>query len=203
MPIGEGWDLPPDAAPWSSFHWFAVPVTGSLQLTVLSERPMWYVGHFHEQRMVPCPGQGCEACACGVGRQIRYTFAVADWETRRSGLLEVGQQNGLLIQSWCARNGGLRGMMLDLSKAGRQRQSRTVVRYVEQEAPAWAMGLDVPEVGLALYLTWQKSGCRVPEELRAAYEGKAKAGGSEQGGRSRSPRSRAGLDSVPARPHRG
>lgn len=169
MPFGEGWDLPAEAAPWSDFHWFSVPVSGSLRLTVISERPMWYTGHYQGGRMVPCVPPGCEPCGQGVGAQVRYAFAVADWETRRVGLVEVGRNNGLMIRELALSNGGLRGMVLDLSKEGRHRQSRTHVTYCGELASDWALGQDVPDVGLALYLTWVKAGCRVPEELARAY----------------------------------
>lgn len=183
VPVGDGWEVPADASPWSDFHWFSVPVRGSLRITVLSEKPTWYTGHYMRDRMIPCVGHGCEGCARGVGAQIRYAFAVADWETRRCGLLEVGRQNGLLLQDWMVRNGGFRGMAVDLCKQGSQRQSRTVLRYLEEEGTAWAMGLDVPEVGLALYLTWTKAGCVVPSALRERYEGRLSGGQSGRGGR--------------------
>jgi hypothetical protein len=131
--------------------------------------------------MVPCPGAGCEGCAQGVGVQVRYAFAIADWETRRVGLIELGRNNGLMLQEWSYRNGGLRGMVVDMRKEGKHRQSRTKLTYLDQEASHWALGLDVPDVGLALFLTWDKAGFRLAPEVRERYSGSSRRSQTRRG----------------------
>lgn len=162
MAVGDGWELPPGSEPWSDFHWFQVSTKGSLNLVILSTGACWYTGHFVGGRMCPCSGSGCELCSAGVGSQVRYVFAVAETSTRRVGLFEVARGNGQLIRDWSERCGGLRGMRLEVEKHSRSSQSRTEVRYVEAPCDPWYLGLAVPDVQLALYLTWHKAGMVMP-----------------------------------------
>jgi hypothetical protein len=165
MPVGEGFDLPPGAEPWSDFHWFQASPRGELVLVVLSERPIFYTGHYVGGRMAPCAGSGCEYCATGIGAQVRYCVAVADTTTRRTGLIEFGRQNGLLLRDWSNRSGTLRGLVIEVNKHTKNVQSRTVLRYVDIPCQPWYLGCPVPDVALALFLTWHKAGMRMPEEL--------------------------------------
>lgn len=169
MAIGDGWDVPEEAAPWSDFHWFQVSPKESKTFAVLSEAPVWYTGHYHKGRMRPCPGEGCELCAEGVGAQVRYCFSVVDVETRRVGLIELGRGHGMELQEWSGGNGGLKGLQFEAHKDGKASQSRTVLCYIDQVAPDWVSGVEGPEVRLALFLTWDKAGFPVPEGLRSQY----------------------------------
>jgi hypothetical protein len=101
-------------------------------------------------------------CAAGIGAQVRYCLAVAERSSRRVGLLELGRENGQLIRSWTSRNGGLRGMTIELTKHSRSVQSRTEVVYVDETCPPWYREVGVPDVLLALYLTWHKAGVKMP-----------------------------------------
>lgn len=127
---------------------------------------MWYSGHFVSGRMAPCPGESCELCAEGIPGQVRYVFACAEVSTKRAGLLEVGRSNGLLIRSWIPRNGGFKGMVLELSKHSHSRGSRTEVLYIDKEEPPWYLALDVPDVKRALLMTWKKGGFVLPEGMK-------------------------------------
>ena len=172
MGVGEGFEVPQSAAPWSDFHWFSVAPRECLNLVVLSERPMWYTGHFYRGRMAPCLEERCQACSEGIGSQIRYAFGVAEITTKRVGMIEMGRGNGLMLQDWSIRAGGLRGLMVEFSKHSKQSQSRTEVKYIDHPPPLWIDGLDGPDVGLALYLTWEKAGFGVPTDLRERYGGR-------------------------------
>lgn len=165
MPVGDGWDLPPGAEPWSDFHWFSCGPRNDLEIIILSERPVWYTGHYYGGRMAPCSGPGCDACAAAVGAQVRYCFAVAESVSRRAGLMEMGRSNGLQIQDWMHRNGGLRGMRLMVRKHSRSPQSRTDLTFIEEPCPLWAAQLIPPDPSLALYLTWHKAGFAMPQEF--------------------------------------
>lgn len=164
-PIGEGFDLPPGAEPWSDFHWFQASTRGDLVLVFLSDQPVWYTGHYVGGRMAPCAGSGCDYCATGIGSQVRYCMSVAEMSSKRVGLIEFGRSNGLLIQDWVHRRGGLRGMVIEVSKHSKNVQSRTVIRYVDLPCEPWYLGLEVPDASTALFLTWHKAGMRMPEEL--------------------------------------
>jgi len=166
MGVGDGWELPPGSEPWSDFHWFQPSVRESMELVILSSEPIWYTGHYVGGRMCPCIGTGCEYCAAGIGAQVRYVFAVAETRSRRSGLIEFGRSNGYLIREWIGRSGQLRGMMLEVSKHGRSLQSRTEIAYVEHVCPPWYLGIPVPDVQLALFLTWHKAGMAMPAAWR-------------------------------------
>lgn len=181
MGIGEGWELPPGAEPWSDFHWFQVSTRQELEVVILSERPVWYTGHFVRNRMAPCPGAGCEFCGAAIGSQIRYCFGVVELFTRRVGLLELGRSNGLLVQDWSYRSGGLRGMTLRLSKHSKSAQSRCVLEYVEEEPPGYVAKLVAPDPSLALYLTWHKAGFAMPEDFRIAQINRLSSGGRPVG----------------------
>lgn len=166
MPIGEGFDLPPGAEPWSDFHWFQPSTKSLLALVMLCERPVYYTGHYVSGRMAPCAGSGCDYCATGIGAQVRYAFAVADTSSRRAGLIEFGRQNGLMIRDWMVRTGSLRGMVIEVSKHSKNVQSRTEIRLIDIPCEPWFYSIDPPDVTLALYLTWNKAGFRMPQELR-------------------------------------
>lgn len=165
MPIGEGWELPVESAPWSQFHWFRVSPRSALVVVLLSEEVVWYTGHFLEGRMNPCQGKGCELCKTGIGGQVRYVLPVAEVSTRRVGLLEVSRGIGQLVRSWIARHEGLRGMVLELSKHSLSKQSRTDVAYIDRPVPPWYLDLEVPDVRKALFLTWRKAGFEIPPGL--------------------------------------
>jgi hypothetical protein len=171
-PVGDGWELPPGAEPWSDFHWFQASTKGVLEIVVLSSGPSWYTGHYVGGRMSPCAGSGCELCAAGIGAQVRFVFAIVEIQTRRVGLIELGRGNGQQIRDWTARAGGLRGMRLEVSKHSRNAQSRTEVRYVEEVCPPWYLGVPVPDVQLALYLTWHKAGMVIPPAFADLMSGK-------------------------------
>lgn len=181
MSIGVGWELPEADQPWSDFHWFQVGVRVSSVFVVLSERPLWYTGHYVKGRMRPCVRPGCPECADGVGGQIRYCFGVAEEETRRTGLIEFGRGNGLLIRAWAESAGYCRGLVFEAHKAGRQAQSRTELILMDREPPPWALEVDAPDVQLALYLTWEKGGFRVPAELREHFGGRLLQGHTPRG----------------------
>lgn len=165
MTIGEGWDVPPAAAPWSDFHWFRVSPRSSLVVVVLSDQVLWYTGHFMDGRMCPCLGKECEVCKEGISGQVRYVVPVAEISAHRVGLLEVGQSVGQLIRSWEDRHGGLRGMVLEFRKHSHARQSRTEVEYIEEQQGPWYRNLQVPDVKRALVMTWKKAGFRLPAAL--------------------------------------
>ena len=165
MPVGDGWDIPPEELPWSDHHWFRVSPRSSLVVVCLSEGPLWYTGHYISGRMAPCVGEGCELCGEGIGGQVRYVFACAEVSSKRAGLLEVGRNNGLLIRSWVPRHDGFRGMVLELMKHSHSRTSRTEVLYVDREEPPWYLALEVPDVKRALLMTWKKAGFRLPKGM--------------------------------------
>jgi hypothetical protein len=165
VPIGDGFDLPPGAEPWSDFHWFQPSTRGDLVLVMLSDSPIWYTGHYVSGRMCPCAGTGCDYCASGIAAQVRYVMAVAEIETRRIGLIEFGRTNGLLIRDWMPRNGGLRGMVIDVTKHSKNVQSRTEIKYCDRMPDPWYLALDVPDCCVALFLTWHKAGLKMPNEL--------------------------------------
>jgi len=163
MSIGEGWELPADAAPWSDFHWFRVGGKTALNVVVLSEKPLWYVGHFHKGRMVPCYGDGCVLCQDGVGRQVRYVLGVVEVTSQRVGLLEVGKQVGELIRDWMPRTGALRGMWLDLFKHSFSKNSRMEVTYVDKPIDRRFLTFQCPDIRKALESTWRKAGVPIPD----------------------------------------
>ena len=165
MPIGSGFDLPPGAEPWSDFHWFQASTRGILVIVMLSESPIWYTGHYVGGRMAPCAGSGCDYCATGIGAQVRYCVACAETATRRVGLIEFGRQNGLQLRDWVHRTGTMRGMVIEISKHSKNVQSRTEIKYIDIPCEPWYLGLEVPDVSTALFLTWHKAGMRMPEEL--------------------------------------
>jgi hypothetical protein len=153
---GEGWELPDGVQPWSTFHWFKVGAKRPLELVILSDVPHWYIGHFYEKRMWPCSAPGCPTCEDGIGKQIRFCFAMVDVETRRVGLIEVSDSIGQLIRAWVPRNEGLRGMHLLFSRHSLSIKSRMEVEFLEQEVVGWWRDLEVPDPKIALELTWTK-----------------------------------------------
>lgn len=153
---GEGWDVPKTVRDVVDFHWFKVRPGKSLRVGVLSVKPLWYVGHFQDGRMRKCPGEGCELCRVGLGSQLRYVFGAWDCEAEVCGIMEISKSIAQLIQSWVARNGGFRGMLLEFRKGSSKKQSRTEVNFVEiAEPPVW-LKYPAPDLKLCLERTWAR-----------------------------------------------
>lgn len=168
MPKGEGWDLPEGIEPWSTFHWFKIGARQGLDCVILSERPFWYVGHFHDNRMWPCGKPQCSLCEEGVGGQARYVFSVVCTTSRRVGLLEVSQSVAQVIRSWIERAGGLRGMHVFFGRHSHSIKSRMEVDFVEGELIPWFRDLEVPDPAEAMELTWSKMHAKTPRSETVA-----------------------------------
>jgi hypothetical protein len=153
---GQGWDPPQPILDRCRFHWFHVDPATALVLCVLSEAPSWYVGHFENHRMRKCDGPGCGMCDRGVGKQIRYVLSAVETSTHQNGVIEVSQSVVELLRSWTARTGKLRGMMIELTKATKAKQSRMVVRYLDSSPPGWASQVQPIDVLEALEATWDR-----------------------------------------------
>jgi hypothetical protein len=179
---GSGWDLPAGAEPWSVFHWYRVSPRSSLCCVVLSQAPYWYLGHFLEGRMYPCEGVPCQMCGEGVGQQVRWVFAIAEVNTRRAGLIEVSTSIADILRSWSAECGGLRGMQVEFFKHSHSLRSRTEVRLIREDLPAWYLALEVPDPETALLCTWKKQGA-----LRRRDSSSVSSSLSGSGARARKP----------------
>lgn len=164
--LGEGWDLPQGYEDWSDWTWWKVRGNRILVLTVLSEKPVSYVGHYVKSRMVPCLGDDCRLCHDGVGRQLRYCFAAAEVTTRRTGLLEVGRSVACQIQDWIPRHGSFRGMVLEFTRHSYSRQSRMEVTYCDVITPPWIEDIACPDVRAALITTWEHAGLELPPGVK-------------------------------------
>jgi len=167
--LGDGWDPPQAIVDRVEFHWFHVDPGRSLVLGILSTAPMWYVGHFEGGRMRQCSGTGCLSCLKGVGAQIRYVFSAVELTTRQVGVIEVSKSVAELIRSWEARNGSLRGMVLEFQKVSRSKQSRMDVGYIAECWPSWCVTVAPLDLRDVLSNTWgrmeaaqlRKQGCKV------------------------------------------
>lgn len=175
MPKWSGWDVPDGIEPWSKFHWYKIKPSKGLDAVVLSEKPVCYIGHYYDSRMWPCGQPHCSMCSEGLGKQIRYVFAIAETTTHRPGLIEVSDSVALLIRSWMDRYGGLRGMHLFFSKMTHSVKSRVVIDYVDETVGAWWKDVDVPDCDEALSLTWSKMNAPEP----SCIERPSRNGGSK------------------------
>lgn len=156
--VGDGWEVAEVFRDRSDWTWFKIRGGKVLKVVLLSRSPVWYAGHFHKGRMVPCGGNGCRLCHERVGTQVRYVFGAARVEDGQVGLLEVGKSIGLQIRDWIARRGQLHGMSIALTKQTLAKQSRTEIEYVEGQDPEWLDGTECPDVRRALESTWDKMG---------------------------------------------
>lgn len=156
MPVGEGWDVPSEVRDRVEFHWFHVQPGRSLLVCMLSAAPLWYVGHFESGRMKPCAPVGCQSCARGVGKQLRFVVSAVDVRSKQVGVLELSKGVADVLRGWADQNGGLHGMLVEFSKASKSKHSRMEVDWVRESAPSWAFclpGLDLKEV---LSRTWDR-----------------------------------------------
>jgi len=154
--FGKGWSPPQEVVDNVEFHWWHVPAGGSLLLCCLSEQPSWYVGHFDRGRMRICAGAGCDLCALGVGRQLRFVLCAAEVTTRRVGVLEVGSSVGYSLRDRALGNGGLRGTIVELSKASRSKHGRMEVHFVDQHPGAALLCLEPLDLAVVLEQTWRR-----------------------------------------------
>jgi hypothetical protein len=166
--MGSGFDIPPEVADRVDFHWFHVPVGGSLNLCLLPPKPVWYVAHWVGGRMIPCEKDDCRYCAEGLGTQIRYVLSVVEITTRQPGLIELGKTNGLLIRDWGGCDGYPTWVAFEVYRPGRAKQSRLDVRRLEQSCLPWAMRVPMPDPVAALEATWEKLTNGVHTHQRAA-----------------------------------
>jgi hypothetical protein len=154
--VGEGFDLPVEVTDRLDFHWYHCPVGGSLNLVLLPPKPVWYVAHWVHGRMIPCDGEDCLLCSRAVGTQIRYVFSVAEMQTHRAGLIELGKSNGLLIRDWGGQDGYPSFCGFEVWRPGRGKNSRLEVRRIEGDHIRWAMRLGMPDPMRALEMTWER-----------------------------------------------
>jgi len=154
--LGSGWNPPQEVVDRTEWHWWHVPVGGSLLLCCLSQQPVWYVGHYHGNRMRPCRGAGCELCGLGVGRQLRYVVCAAEVTTRRVGVLELGTGPGYLLRDRALGNGGLRGTVFEVARSGRSKHCRLEIRFVDQHAGAGLLALEPLDLEEVIEGTWRR-----------------------------------------------
>jgi hypothetical protein len=157
MPIGSGWDVPSDVKDRVEFHWFHVPVTGSLVLGVLSPAPTWYVGHFDGKRMQECTGKGCDLCTKGMGTQLRYVVSCVDISTHQVGVFEFGASVSMLIQQWSSGLGYLRGLTIEIGRASKSKHSRMEVKLIREAPLAWVLATNPLDLIEVLERTWERA----------------------------------------------
>jgi len=157
MPVGVGWDVPGAVRDRVEFHWFHVPTSGALVLSVLSQAPVWYVGHFSSGRMRPCTGSGCECCEHGIGTQLRYLVSCVEMSTRQVGVFEFGPSISILIKQWASGMGYLKGMILEVTRASKSKHSRMEVHLIREPPAAWAMSIEGLPLEEVLERTWERA----------------------------------------------
>lgn len=155
--INEGFELPPGKTGWTDFKWFHARSDYPTRLTILSDKPISFTGHYYKTRMHPCKGEKCSFCAVGIGTQVRYVFGVVEWETRSVGLYEMSRNHALDVQSWIARFGSVRGMTIEVQRAGRSKHCRIEMSYIEDPAPVFFGIMESPDVKLALQNSFQRA----------------------------------------------
>ena len=156
MPVGEGWEPPAAVRDAVEFHWFHVQPGRAVVLCVLSGQPLWYVGHFQNGRMGPCRPAGCESCAKGIGRQLRYVVSCVELSSRQLGVLEVSSSVAELLKQWSLSAGGLRGLIVEIEKASRSKHSRMEASWVHETPPAWVMAMAPLDLKEVLARTWER-----------------------------------------------
>lgn len=154
--VGEGWEVPADVRDRVQFHWFHIAPGQVAVLVILSNAPVWYVGHFKAGRMQPCEMNGCQSCAAGIGRQVRYVMCAVEIATHRVGVLEISESVANLVREWAVPNSGSRGLIVELSKATRSKHSRMEVELIKEHPPAWALALEPLDLYEVLARTWEK-----------------------------------------------
>ena len=160
MPVGIGWEVPTDVRDRVEFHWFHVPVSGALVLCVLSNVPVWYVGHFDKGRMRQCTGKGCECCARGLGTQLRYLVSAVDVSSRQVGVFEFGQSVSTLIKQWSSGLGFLKGMIIEVTRVSKSKHSRMEVSMIREHTMPWCMALEGLPLEEVLERTWERADVR-------------------------------------------
>ncbi len=166
QPTGSGWDVPEDLESAGEFRWWKIAAMRTLNLVIISHTPIWYRGHFYKGRMVPCLGDNCAMCAESVGSQLRYVFAGADTVTQRVGLLETGQSVASEIHDLALRHGQLRGLVIEIGKYSRSKNSRMELRPLDPMDGTWWAKLPIPDIAKALELTWQRANAILPEKKK-------------------------------------
>lgn len=155
--VGEGFELPIEVRDQVDFHWYHCPPGGSLNFILLPAKPVWYVAHWRNGRMIPCEGEDCKLCAMETGKQIRYVFAVAEITTRRPGLIELGKTNALLIRDWGGMDGFPNFATFEVHRPGRTKNSRIDIRRIEENVWPWCTKIAPPDPYRALQATWSRS----------------------------------------------
>ena len=95
-----------------------VPARGQLEVLMLSEDPVSYVGHYHDGRMRPCTHSGCQYCAKQLGSQRRWVFAVYDCSKNCTRLLELGAAPAGQLHQHAVDYQGLLGLRFRFTKSG-------------------------------------------------------------------------------------
>ena len=137
--LGFG-DLDSEAEEGSS-RWIHVPAKSRLKVVVLSDRAYRYEGHWVGNRMMVCPGAGCEWHARRMGVQVRYCLSVLDVDTRARCFLEIGAQTAKQIAAAASEAGRLRGLIFEL----RHEADRKNGRLLASGQDAWSALALLPE----------------------------------------------------------
>lgn len=99
--------------------WLHVKPRGKTKLVMLSQDPFRYRAHWMRTRYLPCPGlPDCGHCSIGIGKKVRYVYAMYNSDTLRPGLLEVGPETAGMIRSEQIKSGDAPGLCLLLEKTG-------------------------------------------------------------------------------------
>lgn len=152
--VGLGFDAPEDSRGSADFRWLHIPAGQAIEVTIISDLPLWYKGHWFAGRVRKCEGENCPACGMGVGSQRRWVFQVHRPGVSTLYLLEISESNALLVRSWIHRAGGFRGMNLMFSRPGQKRNGRVEVEYGPDAAPGRWEEVQILDLQTCLEATW-------------------------------------------------
>jgi hypothetical protein len=130
--LARGWGDEEAEADSPSLDWLPIPAAEETLITLLSDLPARYVGHWQPSRRVmrrcSLPAH-CPFCFAGLGKQRRFVVAVLD-ERRRIWLWEFGDAVAAQVRARAADN--LRGLKLTLGRSGATLRAPVAVLAWEQ-----------------------------------------------------------------------
>ena len=153
---GKGFNVPEDVQLGPTWRWIHPQPKSCLILGIISSEVAWYVGHFYGGRMRRCKGEGCELCQIEIGRQVRYLLHVAELATKQQGIWEFGPGSAEKIQTYTEELGFLKGIILEVARTGKHKNSKIDVKLVRQKIQPWLLAIKPIDLDIVLEKTFER-----------------------------------------------
>ncbi len=160
MPIFS--NKPPDSHGSNNLQILRTPAKGNLYVICLSESVLGSPTHYFNGRTVPHEELECEPCSLHISWRWHSYTVVQEQPTQQMFLLELTAQATEPLLQIYEQLGGLRGVMLELTRRGEKRNGRVIVHTAHPKPRNFQL-LDPPNQIDVLFNLWGLDPARARE----------------------------------------